>query len=72
MVNVKKLRDAIVEKGFTMEKVAKAMGMNRSTLYRRFDNDGKDITIEEADALCKILELTGYEASIIFFNQYVA
>ena len=72
MVNVNKLKGKIVERGFTIEKLAERLGMNRSTLYRRFENGGKDITIGEADKFCDILELTGPEASIIFFNQYVA
>lgn len=72
MVNVDKLKGKMVEKGFNVERLAKRIGMTRATLYRRMENDGEDITIAEADAICKALELTGQEASIIFFNQYVA
>lgn len=71
MVNIDKLKGTMVEKGFNVEKLAKNIGMNRATLYRRMENSGKNITIAEADAICKALELTGQEAFIIFFNQYV-
>ena len=35
MVNVNKLRGAVVEHGFTMESLANSIGMDRATLYRK-------------------------------------
>lgn len=72
MVNVNKLKGKIVEKELTIEKLAERIGVDRSTLYRKIDSNGDGITIREADLICKELELTGKEASDIFFSQFVA
>lgn len=71
MVNVNKLRGKIVERGLTIEDVAEAMGINRSTLYRKLQMPN-NITIGEANAICKILNLTSKEAIDIFFSSDVA
>ena len=72
MVNVNKLRGRIVEKGLTIEQVAKKLGVNASTVYRKLANNGEGLTVGDANRLCKILELTGAEATAIFFSQVVA
>lgn len=65
MVNVNKLRGKIVEKGMTVEAVAKAMGIDKSTLYRKLQA-AETITIREANAIGKILGLTMQESIDIF------
>ena len=72
MVNINKLKGKIVEKGFTVEKLAKEMDLDRSTLYRKLSNDGETLLIREANMICKALQLTGEEATAIFFSRYVA
>jgi Helix-turn-helix. len=72
MVNVNKLKGKIVECGLSIEELAKRIGKDRATLYRRLNSDGKDFTIEEADLIAKTLNLTYSEVNAIFFNQYVA
>jgi len=72
MVNVDKLKGKIVEKRSSVEELSKVLGMDRSTLYRRFSNAGSEFTIREADLIAKALELSGEEAYAIFFAQYVA
>jgi len=72
MVNINKLRGKIVEKELTIERLAERIGVDRSTLYRRIDNNGDGFTIKEVDLICRVLELTGREANEIFFSQYVA
>ncbi|MCF2557062.1 helix-turn-helix domain-containing protein [Fournierella massiliensis] len=72
MVNVDKLKGKIVEKRSSVEELSKVLGMDRSTLYRRFSNDGSEFTIREADLIAKALKLSGEEAYAIFFAQYVA
>jgi hypothetical protein len=67
MVNVDKLRDKIIDKRMTIEGVAIDIKMDRSTLYRRFQTACGSMTINEADALRKILQLTPQEAAEIFF-----
>lgn len=72
MVNINKLKGKIVENGLTVEDLADKIGLNRSTLYRKINNDGETFSIKEANLICSALGLTGQEATEIFFSQYVA
>ncbi len=72
MVNINKLKGKIVENGLTIEKLADNIGIDRSTLYRKINNNGETFTIKEADLIVKALNLTAEEAKAIFFSQIVA
>ena len=72
MVNVKMLKGKVIERGFTLEKVAENIGIDRSTMSRKLGNGGEDFTIKQADAIVALLRLTPSEATSIFFNQFVA
>lgn len=72
MVNVNKLRGAVVEHGFTMESLANSIGMDRATLYRKIVNNGETFTLKEVDGIVKALSLTPDEGMRIFFAQNVA
>lgn len=72
MVNVNKLKGKIVEKGFNITELAKKIGIDPSTLYRKLGNNGTALTIKEADMIVKSLNLTLAEANSIFFSQFVA
>lgn len=72
MVNVNKLKGAIIEHGFTVDKLAAAMSINPSSFYRKLKTDGATFSIGEADSITKILNLSCEEATAIFFAQYVA
>lgn len=72
MVNINKLKGKIVENGLTTEKLADDIGIDRSTLYRKINNNGETFTIKEADLIVKALNLTAEEAKAIFFSQLVA
>lgn len=67
-----KLRGRIVEKGLTIEQVARKMSIDRSTLYRKLQDGGTQFTILEAKRLCEILALSGSEAAAVFFDHPVA
>lgn len=71
MVNINKLRGKIVERGMTIASVADAMGIHKSTFYRKLSGDCP-ITIMDADRLTEILQLNAEEAGAIFFSQFVA
>lgn len=68
MVNTDKLKGAIVERGMSISKLALLIGKSSSTLYRKLKNNGKTITLSEADLIVKALSLTTSEAEKIFFN----
>ena len=70
MVNTKKLKGMIAEKGTTAGNLAENIGINPSTFSNKMKS-GK-FTIEEADNIVKALELTSDEATAIFFSQFVA
>lgn len=72
MVNVLMLKGKIIEKGFTLEKVAENIGIDRSTMSRKLGNSGEDFTIKQADGIVTLLGLTPTEATSIFFSQFIA
>ena len=72
MVNVNKLKGAIVERGMNISKLALSIGIDRATLYRKLSENGDSILIKEADLIVRVLGLTVDEAVGIFFSQYVA
>lgn len=71
MVNVNKLKGLIVERNTTQENVANAIGIDRSTFYRKMKNGG-DFSIKEAQLITENVPLTNDEAIEIFFGQTVA
>lgn len=72
MVNINKLKGKIIEKGMKVSALAENIGIDTSTLYRKFKNNGENISIKEADLIVKSLELTPEEAISIFFDKNVA
>ena len=72
MVNLKKLKLKLKEKGLSVEDVSKTMGINRATLYRKIKNDGETFTVRDIDNLSRILGLQVDEINEIFFAQNVA
>ena len=72
LVNIKKLRGKMVECGITVEELAKTIGIDRATFYRRLNSDGKEFSIKEADSIVRALKLGRRDANDIFFSQFVA
>jgi len=72
MTNINKLKGKIVEKGTNISELAKIIGMNKSTLYRKLKNDGEEISIKEASIIIKVLNLSLEEVNAIFFSNFVA
>lgn len=64
-MNINKLKGKIVENGMNVEKLAEAIGTERSALYRKL-NDAERITIGEATKIKAALSLTDAEAYEIF------
>lgn len=72
MINVAKFKGKVVENGLSLREVAKAINIDKSTLYRKLSKNGDDFTIKQADELVKLLHLSAEEAMSIFFSQFVA
>lgn len=71
MCDVAKLRGKIAERGLSQIMLARATGMNKSTLSRKMRR-GEAFTIGEASKIASILNLTKDEAVAIFFTNIVA
>lgn len=67
-LNIEKLKEKIAEKDITVEAVAKAANMDRSTFYRKMQPDNKGFTVGEAKAIALALEMSGDEANAIFYS----
>ena len=65
-MNIKKLQGILAEKDYTKERLATEMGIDRSTIYRKFKN--QSFTLEEARKIKKILQLSDKMANLIFFG----
>ena len=72
MVNVNKLKGKIVECGLNVAELASRIGIDKATLYRKLNSDGKNLTIKDANLIAKELKLTRDEINEIFFDQKVA
>lgn len=72
MVDINKMKGKIVEKGWNIDRLAKEIGMNRSTLYRKMNSNGTEFTIREADMIATVLGLTYDDINAIFFSHNFA
>lgn len=69
MINTQMLREKIKDARMSMEEVASAASMDRSTLYRRLASDEGEFTVAEAIAISKCLKLSKREIMAIFFRD---
>ena len=67
MLNANKLNGKIIENGLDKTTVAEMMGIHRSTLHRKINNEGEKLSVKEANELVKILKLSSEDAMSIFF-----
>lgn len=67
-MNTNLLTEKVLEKGIEFTEIAKILGVDRMTLYRKLANY-ESVTIREAEILKHILDLTNNEALKVFFDQ---
>lgn len=67
MVNVDKLKGKIRECQSTQELLAGEIGINKSTLYRKFRSGGNTFEIWEVHKIVEALNLSDQEIKDIFF-----
>ena len=70
MVNINKLKGRIVEKGWNVAELAKRVGMDKATLYRKLSDNGESLLIKEVDSIIVVLEIPGEDVDSIFFSQF--
>ena len=66
-MNTNLLTEKVLEKGLEFTKIARLLGIDRMTLYRKLANY-EPVTIREAEILKDLLDLTDVEALEIFFD----
>ncbi len=66
-----KLKSKIIEKGFSIISCAMAAGIDKSKFYRKIKAP-ETFSIEEAERIMKVLDLTVEEFMFIFFTRSVA
>lgn len=65
MINRDLLRAKMLEKHISAEDMAKVLGIDRATFYRKVRNDS--FTIRQADTIKQTLSLSLKDANAIFF-----
>lgn len=65
-----KLRGRIKEKGYTQEEVAKNIGIDKSTLSLRLNNQSLFVQ-DELNKIIKLLDIPGKEIKSYFFEEKV-
>lgn len=71
-VNVNLLKAKLVERGINVSGLAKMIGLDKATLYRKLQNGGAGLLVREAKAIVQALQLSAQEATEIFFAHAVA
>ncbi|WP_342387200.1 helix-turn-helix domain-containing protein [Salinicoccus bachuensis] len=69
MVDTLKLKELLTKKNMTQEKVAAAIGMDRSTFYRKMKGGGESFTIGDIQKMVEVIPLTKGEAKDIFLTS---
>ncbi len=70
MFNYSKLKGRIKEKGFTQEDIANNLGINKSTISLRLNNQSLFVQ-DEINKIIKLLEIPGEEIKEYFFEEEV-
>lgn len=70
-MQVNELKAEIVRNNMTTEELSDEIGIDRSTLYRRFHNPDS-FTLEEIINIKKVLKLDNKRTAEIFFNKKVS
>lgn len=66
-MNIKKLQGVLAEKDFTKEQLADEIGVDKSTIYRKFKT--QNFTLNEARKIKRVLHLSNELANVIFFGE---
>ncbi len=64
--NMNALRGKMEEKRITNEELARRIGVDVSTLYRKMKSEGVSFTVGQMHKIVEVLNLTSAEATSIF------
>lgn len=69
MLDILKLKGKIAENNLNITLLAKEIGMNRDTLYRRIANNGENLTLKDIKNISGVLKLNRDDIMEIFMNK---
>ncbi|MDU4480237.1 helix-turn-helix domain-containing protein [Clostridium sp.] len=72
MINILKLKGKIVEAGMNISSLSRELNIDRSTFYRKLNEDGTYFSIKEINIMIAKLNLSFDDVKNIFFRQLVA
>ena len=67
--NIEMLRGKMADRNISNEDMAKRMGIDASTFYRKMKSDGANFTVGQMHMIVDILQLAPEEAASIFLWQ---
>ncbi|UYI60215.1 helix-turn-helix domain-containing protein [Lacticaseibacillus paracasei] len=68
-VNLDRLKGLMTERHVTQDSLALALGIARSTLFRKMQRGGKDFTAQEIFKMMQFIPLSDQEAIDIFLKK---
>lgn len=68
-MNTPELKRRIREKGITSKELASALGIEKETLYRKFEFGDSRFSVENIKIIRGLLDLTNFELIKIFFDE---
>lgn len=69
MLDILKLKGKVAENNLNITLLAKEIGMNRDTLYRRIANKGENLTLKDIKNISGVLKLSKKDITDIFMNM---
>lgn len=69
MLDILKLKGKIAENNLNITLLAKEIGINRDTLYRRIANNGENLTLKDIKNISEVLKLNKKDIKDIFMNM---
>lgn len=69
MLNILKLKGKIAENGMNVTSLAREIGLNRDTLYRKLANEGEKLNLGEVKKICGVLKINKEDTLNIFMNM---
>ncbi len=69
MLDILKLKGKVAENNLNITLLAKEIGMNRDTLYRRIANKGENLTLKDIKNISGVLKLNRDDIMEIFMNK---
>ncbi len=68
-MDLQAFHSALASKGMTKTELARNIGMDRATIYRKLATNGERFTVQEVNAIRRALRLDQQTANKIFFEE---